>query len=85
MKTVIKCERMKTWDFDHCHDCKRFRVRRGKGLNNWGCVLNNDTAKEKREFGMIWAIAMLQDRRQLNISIPEVEIIYVSKWKKKGR
>jgi hypothetical protein len=74
---------MTVWDFDHCNDCKRFRTRSKKGLNNWGCAHNEATAKERRDFGMIWAIAYLQDRG-LDTTIPEVEIIPVSKRKKKG-
>jgi len=76
MATEIRCNRMTVWDFEHCIKCKRFRVRRGKGLDNWGCILNNKTAKERRAFGMIWASAYLQDRGT-EITIPEVVIIPV--------
>ena len=62
MPTEIKCERMTTWNFDHCHECRRFRVRRGKGLNNRGCAHNDANTKERRDFGMIWAATYLQDR-----------------------
>ena len=78
MPTEIRCERMKTWDFDHCLECRRFKIRRGKGLDNWACKLNNETAKERREFGMIWATAYLQDQG-MEITIPEVVIIPVRK------
>ena len=84
MTTEIKCERMTVWDFDHCAECRRFRSRVGKGLNNWECVLNSETAKERREFGKIWAFAYLQDRG-VKIDIPDVSIIPVSKRKKKER
>ena len=83
MPTEIKCELMTTWNFDHCHECKRYRVRRGKGLNTWGCAHNEANAKERRDFGMIWATAYLQDRGY-DISIPKVTIIPVSKRKNKG-
>jgi len=73
---------MTTWDFEHCNECKRFRVQRGKGLNNWRCILNKDTAAERRNFGEIWATYFLSNRG-VNITIPKVEIIYVGKRKKK--
>jgi hypothetical protein len=84
MPTKIKCEKMTTWDFDHCHECKRFSSRRGKGLNNRKCSLNNDTAQERRDFGEIWACVILQNSG-VDITIPEVEIIYVGKRKKMQR
>jgi hypothetical protein len=82
MPTVIKCERMTDWDFDHCHDCRRFSVQRGKGLNNWHCALNKETAKGKRDFGMLWAIAYLNNRGY-DIEFPEVTIIPAGKRKKR--
>ena len=78
MATEIKCERMTVWDFDHCIDCRKFISRQRKGLNNWGCKLNNKTAMERRAFGMIWASAYLQDRG-MEIDIPEVVIISIRK------
>ena len=78
MLTEIKCERMTTWDFDHCFECRRFISRDKKGLDNWACKLNNETAKERREFGMIWATAYLQGRG-MEITVPEVVIIPVRK------
>jgi len=81
MTTEIKCEIMTVWDFEHCADCRRFRARSGKGLNNWGCTLNSETPQEKRDFGMIWDAAYLQDNGY-KTSIPEVVIIPVSKRKK---
>ena len=72
---------MTTWDFNHCIECKRFQLRRGKGLNNWACKLNNENAKERRAFGEIWACKYLNERG-LKIKIPEVVIIYVGKRKK---
>ena len=83
MQVKIKCELMTTWDFDHCIDCKRLRTRNGKGLKNWSCTLNRATAKERRDFGMIWASAFLQDHGY-NISIPEVTIIPIGNRKQKG-
>lgn len=83
MPIEIKCERMTTWDFDHCLDCKRYKARSNKGLNNWGCAHNGATAKERRDFGMVWATAYLQDHG-IDVPIPEVVIIPVSKRKKKG-
>jgi len=83
MITEVKCEKMFTWDFEQCNECKRFRVRCGKGLNNWGCAHNEATATERHNFGMIWATAYLRDRGY-DIGIPEVNIIRVSKRKKKG-
>jgi len=83
MPTEIKCERMTIWDFDHCIDCKRFRVRRGKGLNNWGCAHNESSAKEKSDFGMIWALAYLQNHGY-NINVPEVIINYIGKRRRKS-
>jgi len=82
MATEIKCERMSVWDFDHCTDCRHFRLRRGKGLDNWGCALNSGTAQERRNFGMIWASAYLQDKGA-PIPIPEVAVTKVSKRKRK--
>jgi len=82
MVIKIKCELMSTWDFEHCQECKRFRVRRGKGLSNWECILNKSTSKERRDFGEVWASAKLQDRG-MKITIPVVEIIYVGKKRKK--
>ena len=81
MLTKIKCEKMTVWDFESCHDCKRLRVRSGKGLNNWGCAHNESTAKERRNFGMVWATAYLRDKGY-GITIPEVKVIYVGKKKK---
>jgi len=78
MATEIKCERMTTWDFDHCNECRRFILRNKKGLDNWACKLNNKTAMERRAFGMIWASAYLQDRG-VEIDIPEVVVIPVRK------
>ena len=42
---------MKTWDFDHCHDCRRFRARRGKGLNNWGYTVTGPRGGEYHDEG----------------------------------
>ena len=81
MRTEIRCEKMIVWDFESCHDCKRFRVRRGKGLNNWGCAHNESTTKERRDFGMVWATAYLQDKGY-TITIPEVKVIYIGKKRK---
>jgi len=83
MVTEIKCERMTAWDFDHCAECRRFISRHGKGLNNWACKLNNKTAYERRAFGGIWAYAYLHDRG-MEIDIPEVVVIPVSKRQKKN-
>jgi hypothetical protein len=58
-------------------------MRRGKGLNNWGYAHNEATAKERRDFGMIW-VAVYFENRGLDIGIPTVEIVPVSKRKKKG-
>ena len=82
MPTEIKCERMTVWDFDHCIDCRKFISRRKKGLDNWACKLNNKTAGERRAFGEIWACAYLQDRG-MEITVPEVVVIPVSKRQKK--
>jgi hypothetical protein len=75
---------MTEWDFDHCVDCKRFRLRRGRGLDNWCCSLNKETAQERQDFGMIWATAYLQGSGY-KIKIPVVEITYVGKRKRKRR
>jgi hypothetical protein len=80
MQTEIKCELMDEWDFDHCFECKRFSRAHGKGLNNWRCKLNNENAKERRDFGMIWAIFYLHEVHDLKL--PEVKVTRVRKWKK---
>jgi hypothetical protein len=76
MPTEVKCEQMTTWDFEHCNKCRRFISRHKKGLDNWACKLNNKTASERREFGMIWASAYLKDRG-MDIAIPDVVVIPV--------
>ena len=81
MQIIINCERMAVWDFDHCIDCRRFKARHSKGLNNWGCSLNNATAKERSDFGMVWAAAWLRDRG-IKIQVPEVIIVPVKSKRK---
>jgi hypothetical protein len=76
MPTEIKCELMDEWDYDHCITCKRFRPKQGKGLKNWGCVLNNENANERREFGLIWAY------HYLDLPLVEVKVTRIRKWKK---
>jgi hypothetical protein len=84
LPTKIKCKQMETWDFEHCMECKRFRLNRGKGLKNWRCSLNSDSAEERRDFSMIWATLYLQNVGY-DLTIPKVEIIYVGKRKRKAR
>jgi len=84
MVIKIKCEVMTVWDFDHCIECKRFKLQRGKGLKNWGCKLNKETPEERRGFSKVWAMFYLQ-YRGFDVTIPEVAIIPVSKRKKKGQ
>jgi len=76
MPTEIKCELMDEWDFDHCFECKRFSKTRGKGLNNWRCKLNNENAKERRDFGTVWAY------HYLDLPPAEVKVTRIRKWKK---
>jgi len=75
---------MKIWDYDHCHECKRFNLRRGKGLNNWRCDLNNGSAQERRDFGNIWATVFMQNHGY-DLTDPEIEVIHVRNWKKQKR
>jgi len=84
MLYVIKCEKVTEWDFDHCLECKRFRLARGKGLKNWRCSLNSETPKERYNFSMVWARLCMQNYG-VDITIPEVKVVYVGKRKRKRK
>jgi len=67
------------WNYEACYTCKNFSA--NVSPRKWRCKLNNGTAKEKREFHMIWAMEFIRAHGE-NLAEDEIVVNYTGKKRK---
>ena len=82
-QVTINCDLMADgWNYDTCVSCRHFSSNTTKKGLTWRCSLNNKSAKEKRDFQMIWAINYL-NYRGMDVDEDVIAVTYIGKRKRK--
>jgi hypothetical protein len=85
MGYTVKCDVMSDgWNYDNCFECKNFSTARTIKGRTFRCKLNSDTAKEKRDFYIIWGNEFLRNYG-IDLSENQITVEYVGKKKRKPK
>jgi hypothetical protein len=86
MAMTIKCDRMPDgWNYNTCFGCNHFTLTLTNKGRQWRCSLNNETAKARREFRLIWALEYLRLHGIAATNDNNIIVEYIGKRKVKKK